>query len=69
MSKWKQCSRCKVKHDGKHETCNRCRSYNNWNKFIYEFAEKYEVEYEEARQGLKDVLAIGDGYVVRESED
>ena len=64
--KWKVCSRCEVKHEGLFETCNRCRSYNNWNKLIYSFANRHELSYEEARQGLKDVLAVGEGFVVRE---
>jgi len=68
ITKWKKCSRCNVKHDGPHETCNRCRAYNNWNKFIYEFAEKHELTYEESRQGLKDVLAVGEGFIVKEDE-
>ena len=52
----KMCSRCGAKHDGKFDTCDDCRAYNNANKFIFRMAEDWDIAPEIVRDGFKKAL-------------
>ena len=57
----KICSRCHCEHDGKFDTCDECRAYNNANKMIYAWAETWELPPDVVREGLQKALAARDG--------